>query len=69
MGTELVGSFTGHEDRIPSVKFTPDGNWIVSGSWDKSIRIWDAFTGDAILPALRGHQKSVLAVDVSPDSA
>ena len=33
-----------HSSRITSIAFNPvDGKTIVSGSWDKTIKIWDAF--------------------------
>jgi WD40 repeat protein len=30
-----------HSDRITSVAFSPDGTKIVSGSADKTIKVWD----------------------------
>ena len=31
-----------HSDYVRSVAFSPDGKTIVSGSWDKTIKVWDA---------------------------
>ena len=31
-----------HSDWVRSVAFSPDGKTIVSGSWDKTIKVWDA---------------------------
>jgi WD40 repeat protein len=31
----------GHNSRISSICFTPNGNKLASGSWDLSIKIWD----------------------------
>jgi WD40 repeat protein len=31
-----------HSTWISSVAFSPDGTKIVSGSWDKTIKVWDS---------------------------
>ncbi len=33
----------GHQDAVSSVAVAPDGSFVVTGSWDKTARIWDAF--------------------------
>jgi eukaryotic-like serine/threonine-protein kinase len=57
----------GHTSYVYPVAYSPDGQWIASGSWDKTIRVWDAFTGEscAILP----QPGFVRAMAFSPDSA
>ena len=40
-----VFTLTGHSDKVYSVKFSPDGKRIVSGSEDNLLKIWDAATG------------------------
>ena len=37
---ELLNTLTGHQDEIYSIKFSPDGNSLVSGSKDKTIKLW-----------------------------
>ena len=37
--------FTGHSTVVSSVCFSRDGTRIVSGSQDRSVRIWNAVTG------------------------
>ncbi|KIM24750.1 hypothetical protein M408DRAFT_317021, partial [Serendipita vermifera MAFF 305830] len=44
-----------------------NGKRIVSGSWDKTIRVWDAETGQTILGPLQGHRDEVKSVSFSPD--
>ncbi|KUJ06164.1 HET-domain-containing protein [Mollisia scopiformis] len=57
----------GHTDAVTSVAFSPDGKQIVSGSWDGTVRRWDAATGQQLLPALEGHTDEVNSVAFSPD--
>jgi uncharacterized protein YjbI with pentapeptide repeats len=38
-------SCLGHTAQVNSVVFSPDGKFIVSGSWDKTVRVWDANNG------------------------
>ena len=58
----------GHTNDVLSVVFSPDGSLLASGSWDKTIRMWDAETG-ALLRTLEGHTEAVLSVAFSPDSS
>ena len=57
----------GHKDRVCAVAFSPDGKHIVSGSYDKTIWLWDAETGEMLQPPLEGHENSVWSVAFSPD--
>ncbi|QRW11547.1 hypothetical protein RhiLY_10546 [Ceratobasidium sp. AG-Ba] len=52
-----------------SVKYSPDGAYIVSGSADDTVRIWNARTGQPAGKPLKGHTASVMSVNYSPDGA
>ncbi len=41
-----VRTFRGHTNDVLDAAFSPDGKWIVSVSRDKTIRVWNAETGD-----------------------
>jgi WD40 repeat protein len=57
---------TGHAGLVSSVAFSPDGRVIASGSWDNTIKLWDAATGNQ-LRSLEGHTDRVMSVTFSPD--
>jgi len=49
-----------------SVRYSPDGRQIASGSGDNTVKIWDAATGN-LLKKLTGHTQYVSSVRYSPD--
>ena len=52
---------------ILSVAFSPNGLYIVSGSRDRTVRIWDGKTNRQIADPLIGHKNHVNSVAFSPD--
>jgi WD40 repeat protein len=55
-----------HDDRVSSVRFSPDGKKLLTASCDQTARIWDAETGKE-LQVLRGHTRSLLLAAFSSD--
>ncbi|KAL0682328.1 hypothetical protein Bca4012_049175 [Brassica carinata] len=58
---------TGHQQLVNHVYFSPDGKWIASASFDRSVRLWNGVTGQFVT-AFRGHVGPVYQVSWSADS-
>ncbi|KAL2886164.1 Vegetative incompatibility protein HET-E-1 [Ceratocystis lukuohia] len=56
----------GHDGGVTSVIFSSDGRRLVSGSDDKTAKIWDATSGTC-LQTLEGHHNAVTSVMLSND--
>jgi WD40 repeat protein len=63
----IAGPFEGHADGVTSVAYSPDGKQIVSGSRDRTVRVWDTETGEVVAGPFEGHTKAVISVAYSPD--
>jgi small GTP-binding protein len=57
----------GHTDYVWGVAVTPDGKTVVSGSGDKTLRVWDSKTGGC-RATLEGHASVVRCVAVTSDA-
>ena len=57
-----------HTDIVFSASFSPDGSRIVTASWDKTAKVWDARSGAELL-ALKGHDVDVRSASFSPDGS
>jgi WD40 repeat protein/predicted Ser/Thr protein kinase len=55
----------GHTSYVYPVAYSPDGAWIASGSWDGTVRLWDARTGEPC--AVLRHPVAVWTLAFSPD--
>jgi WD40 repeat protein len=63
----LLHTLTGHTHLVLTVKVSPDGMKIASGSWDKTVMIWSVQSGEQLL-TYRGHQANIMCVAWSSDS-
>ncbi|RLF43585.1 MAG: hypothetical protein DRN29_09885, partial [Thermoplasmata archaeon] len=65
-GSRCIRTFEGHEKRVTSVCFSPDGRYALSGSLDGTLKLWDVAT-ERCLRTFQGHEDSVESVCFSPD--
>ncbi len=63
---ETAEVLRGHASYVYPVAYTPDGTRLVSGSWDRTARVWSVATGRA-LATLAGHAGRVHALALAPD--
>src|SRR5438105_3002589 len=65
----IVATLKGHTETVYTVSFSPDGRYVLTGSFDKSLKLWQAATGKEIktFGGQAGHQNLVLAASFSPD--
>ncbi|CAK9170812.1 unnamed protein product [Ilex paraguariensis] len=61
MGTHAMKKLVNH------VYFSPNGQWIASASFDKSVKLWNGITGKFVA-AFRGHVGPIYQISWSADS-
>ena len=59
---------TGHTEPVAAVAVAPDSSWLASGSWDRTVRIWDVASGQERATLAR-HTSWVTALAVAPDGS
>jgi WD40 repeat protein len=62
----LLFTYKGHSSAVSAVAWSPDGKHIASGSWDKTVQVWDAVNGGNV-STYKEHSSKVYAVAWSPD--
>src|SRR5580704_12044201 len=61
-------ALAGHAALVNGASFSPDGARVVTSSWDRTARVWDAETGKALI-ALSAHKFWVSSAAFSPDGS
>ncbi len=61
-GKQLGDPMCDHSDSVRCVAISPCGKMIVSGSWDRTLRMWDTVNGKLMGEPFRGHFACVASV-------
>ena len=59
-------SLSGHTSWVNSVAFSLDGRSLVSGSNDRTVKLWDVQTG-GVVKTFHGHTSCIYSVSISED--
>ena len=63
---QCQSTLKGHAEAVESIAISSDGQTLVSGSWDKTIKIWNLTTSQ-LMRTLEGHKSSLTCVALSQD--
>ncbi len=63
--TDLVIQM-GHSGSVNSVDFSPDGRYVITGSSDKTAKLWDVNTGLEVR-TFKGHNNAINSIVFCPD--
>ncbi|MGD2157755.1 MAG: WD40 repeat domain-containing protein [Anaerolineales bacterium] len=63
-----ISVLEGHQDAVRSVVFSPDSQILASGSFDKTIRLWNISDG-TLINTLEGNNEAIRGVAFSPDGS
>ncbi|MEB3213668.1 MAG: WD40 repeat domain-containing serine/threonine-protein kinase [Leptolyngbyaceae bacterium] len=61
-----IHTLRGHDAWVRSIALSPDGRLLVSGSGDKTVKLWSVADG-TLLHTYQGHSTWVRGVAISPD--
>ena len=61
-----IQEFDGHQNIVTTAVYMPEGDKVVTGSADQTVRLWDIQTGEE-LQRFTGHSGPVMSVAVSED--
>jgi hypothetical protein len=61
----LIRTLSGHTNKVTGSAISAAGDFIVSASYDQTLKLWDAHTGK-VVRTLRGHTDTVNGCAISP---
>lgn len=66
----LSSKYNGHDGCINALSYSPDGQFVLTGSDDATVKVWNSLEKDPkCITTLRGHRTNVFAVSFLNDSS
>jgi len=65
-GGGCLRRFEGHAGPVTALSASAQGEWLLSGSVDHTVRLWNVATGECVRQ-MEGHSAALSCVDLSPD--
>lgn len=63
---DLVDVLSGHTGPISSLAFSMVKDILISGSWDKTVKIWELYSKKGVVESFE-HNSEITSVDLTPD--
>jgi WD40 repeat protein len=63
----LKNEFKAHENSVFTIRFTPDGSYLMSGSRDARLKVWDVKAGYVQASEVVAHMYAINHIEFSPD--
>ncbi|MBS0000120.1 MAG: WD40 repeat domain-containing protein [Cyclobacteriaceae bacterium] len=64
---QLISEFKAHENSVFTLKYSPDGRYLLSGSRDARLKIWDRHDGYRLKDSIIAHLYTINDIDYRPD--
>jgi WD40 repeat protein len=64
---QLKNEFKAHGNSVFTVRYTPDGSFLISGSRDARLKVWDAKAGYIQASEIVAHMYAINHIEFSPD--
>lgn len=65
---ELMHEWEGHLNSVFTIRYTPDSHYLMSGSRDARLKVWDVASGYIKAAEVVAHMYAINHIEFSPDS-
>ncbi len=63
----IIKTLSGHENSVFSVCFSPDGKYLLTGSRDAHLKVWNTQNQFALVKSIPAHMFTINSIVYSPD--